>query len=235
MAYQFGTSAKPENVGEYIAEQFDSGALYVHLQGVPFSHLESGAQEAYIREASSFLGELSLSSTEATSDVWRLDSSSSPSSSRIPYHTDNPFYEKPEKYVGFWNVNSSVIGGENVLLPLRTILEATNTAPKTAEVLAEARARQVVFLQGDNQAASRIIDTNNQTVRFDARYIDAPNAGLAHRMTMILEGQTFKPEIIKLAKGDVLFFDNRKLLHSREPYSDKSRINIRVRIKDEEA
>jgi alpha-ketoglutarate-dependent taurine dioxygenase len=234
MAYQFETSAKPENIGEYIAEQFDGGALYVHIQGVPFSHLESGAQEAYIREASSFLGELSLSNTEATSDVWRLDSSSSPNSGRIPYHTDDPFYERPEKYVGFWSVNSSVTGGENVLLPLRTILEATNTAPETAEILAEARARRVVFSQGDNQAASRIIDTNSQTVRFDARYIDEPDTDLARRMTMILEGQTFKPEIIKLAEGDVLFFDNRKLLHARQPYSDKTRTNIRVRVKDEE-
>lgn len=230
--YRFGPNATPKDIGLYVAEQFEGGALHVHLQDVPFAHLEDAAQEAYIREASSFIGPLTLSTAEPTSDVWRLDSAASPSSSRIPYHTDNPFYEKPEKYVGFWNVKSSAAGGENVLLPLRTILEETPQFGVIAGILKIAQARQVTFQHGKNRATGNIIDADKDLIRFDARYIDEHNTGLASILTSLLEGQALTGTSLKLAEGDVLFFDNHRLLHARQPYSDAGRVNIRVRIGD---
>ena len=236
MSYQFGPTAKPEDVGSYVAEQFDNEALYVHLQGLPFAHLESIAQESYIREASGVIGQLSLSNNLVTSDVWRLDHATNPNGDRVPYHTDNPFYERPEKYIGFWNVRSSEKGGENVLLPLRTILENQYRAPRhAAGMITEAQLRQVTFSQKEHTVTAPIIDTDTRRIRFDSRYIGWPNDFFAQALARLLERQTFEAKSIKLNEGDVLFFDNHKLLHARQPYADSRRTTIRVRIKDEEA
>jgi len=224
----------PEEIGHLIAEQFAEGVPYVHLRDVPFTRLEAAEQTMYIRRASEMIGELSLSSGDPTSDVWRLDTVTSPSASRIPYHTDNPFYKLPERFIGFWNLKSSMEGGENVLLTVDNLLEQLGCLPDGNELIDELETHQVTFAHDLSEAVHPILDTRQEVIRYDRRYADAQSVQLADRFTQILESGRLRGHVIKLAEGDVLFFDNYRLLHARESYTDLGRVSLRVRIEASE-
>lgn len=89
----------------------------------------------------------------------------------------------------------------------------------------------ITFANGDSSAVSPIIDAQGR-IRFDRRYVDPEHAALSSRVTRLLEEEIKAGQVIKLSEGDVLFFDNRKMLHSRQPYTDLGRISFRVRIKE---
>lgn len=62
--------------------------------------------------------------------------------------------------------------------------------------------------------------------RFDRCYVIGEEASkIATRFTELLESNTLLGEPVKLAEGEVLFFDNHKLLHAREQYTDTNRFS----------
>lgn len=67
-------------------------------------------------------------------------------------------------------------------------------------------------------------------IRFDRRYVDQESVTLADRFTHLLEVGPIKGRTVKLHEGDVLFFNNHKMLHAREAYTDVGRVSLRVRI-----
>lgn len=230
MAIHIAETTPPEDIGLLVAEQFANGADFVHLQGLPFHHMEDMARADYIRTVSRPIGELTLSNGDPGSDVWRLDQTTSPSTNRIPYHTDSPYYQHPEKLVGFWNVKSSDDGGENVLLPVVDILDWASTSSEARDLIDELNATSVQFVAGEHRATGSMLETDRGTARFDKRFVIGEEAvKLALRFSQLLEGQELgRP--LKLAEGDVLFFDNERLLHARERYSNPDRVSYRVRL-----
>lgn len=231
MTVHIAKTTPPEEIGSFVADQFVSGVEFVHLQGLEFHRMEDAALTDYIRAASQVIGRLTLSNGEPGSDVWRLDRTTSPSTNRIPYHTDSPYYRQPEKVVGFWNAKSSDDGGENVLLPVADLLDWASTSPEGRDLLDELNATPVEFASGAHQATSPILEANRGIARFDKRYVISEAAAkLALRFGQMLEGQGLRSQSIKLAEGDVLFFDNERLLHAREPYSNPDRVSYRVRV-----
>lgn len=231
MAVRVAEAMLPEEVGLLVADQFADGADFVHLQGLPFHQMEDAARTEYIRAVSRPIGELTLSNGELGSDVWRLDQTTSPSTNRIPYHTDSPYYQHPEEIIGFWSVKSSDDGGENVLLPVADILDWASTSREARDLIDELSATSVQFAAGDHRAIGSMLEANRGTARFDKRFVVGEEAAkLALRFSQLLEGQELLGQPIKLAEGDVLFFDNERLLHARERYSNPDRVSYRVRI-----
>jgi alpha-ketoglutarate-dependent taurine dioxygenase len=95
------------------------------------------------------------------------------------------------------------------------------------------------FSRDDHAAEAPIIDDSGEDVLIryahDALNSSAPeHHALRAKFSAFLESSVAQTgaTAIKLTEGDVLFFDNRRLLHAREPYSDPNRLNIRVRISD---
>lgn len=174
---------------------------------------------------------MTLSNGKLGSEVWRLDHTTSPSTNRIPYHTDNPYYQQPEKVVGFWSVKSSDDGGANVLLSVADLLDWAASSPEAQDLLDELNAAPVEFVDGVYRANSPMIEIDQGIVRFDKRYVVGETAAkLALRFSQMLEGPGLPGRSVKLAEGDALFFNNERFLHAREPYSDSDRVSYRVRV-----
>lgn len=230
MGIYIAESMPPQEIGLLVADQFASGADHVHLRGMSFHTMEEVARADYIRTVSSVIGELTLTNANVTSDVWRLDKTTSPSSARIPYHTDSPYYQQPEQIVGFWNVKTSNDGGENVLLPTADILDWASSSVEARE-LVDQLADPVQFTHEKHTGTGPMLDPETGIARFDRRYVVGEEAGkVATRFTQLLESNTLLGQSVKLEEGEVLFFNNQTLLHARETYTNTDRVSYRVRL-----
>ena len=227
MAYR--EAMPPEELGASIAEQFAEGKHYVHLQGLPVLGTESDRSD-FIRETAGAIGELTLTAGKEGSELWRLDKVTSPSSSFIPFHTDSPYYARPEEIVSFWNIKSSSLGGENLVLPLDRFIGQMTARPETSELLEELATRPATFRLKDHEASGVILDPITGLARYDQKYITPEHAARGERFATMIQIARPLAYVIKLTAGDALFFDNHKTLHARESYSDPDRLSIRVRM-----
>jgi alpha-ketoglutarate-dependent taurine dioxygenase len=218
-----------EEIGADIAQRFTSGTPYVHIQGLPILG-EVSQRDTFITSVSSAIGELTLTGDVPGSELWQLNSVTSPNASQIPFHTDNPFYESPEQIVSFWNLRSSAQGGENVILPVTRLVDWFASQPQHAELLEELTACPVSFTFNGSEATGQMLQPNIGTARYDQKYIDPTHAELGLRFTKALDKANVLAHSVKLSKGDALFFSNRTTLHARTPYSDPNRLSLRVRM-----
>lgn len=218
-----------EEIGADIAQRFADGAPFVHVQGLPILG-EVSQRDTFITDAASAVGELTLTGNVQGSELWQLNSGTSPNASRIPFHTDNPFYENPEQVVSFWNIRSSAQGGENVILPITSLVDWMADQPQHAELLDELKTREVPFVFKENEATGSILQPDTGTARYDQKYIDSAQTELGLRFTKALNEAKVLAYSVKLDEGDALFFNNRTTLHARAPYSDPNRLSIRVRM-----
>lgn len=218
-----------EEIGADIAQRFADGAPFVHVQGLPILG-EVSQRDTFITDAASAVGELTLTGNVQGSELWQLNSGTSPNASRIPFHTDNPFYENPEQVISFWNIRSSAQGGENVILPITSLVDWMADQPQHAELLDELKTREVPFVFKENEATGSILQPDTGTARYDQKYIDSAQTELGLRFTKALNEAKVLAHSVKLDEGDALFFNNRTTLHARAPYSDPNRLSIRVRM-----
>jgi hypothetical protein len=223
----------PQEAGEAVAALLQAGAPYVHVEGLGFAGFDSAERDTYVRTAASAIGELTLTDGKPGTEVWELNSATSPNASRIPYHTDNPFYDSPEEVVGFWNIRSSIEGGENLILPGSRLVEHMSTTTPGRDLLEELKNKQVRFMRGDKDFFGPLVELGSGLVmlRFDSKDL-TPNSedqDLAARFSQVLEGADLPADRVKLAAGEAIFFNNRQVLHARAPYSDPSRLSLRTR------
>jgi alpha-ketoglutarate-dependent taurine dioxygenase len=232
MRLELRQNIPPEAVGAIIEEQFREGRNFVHLANLPFADMAELDTTAYIRTAMTALGDLTLSNGQPGSELWLLDSMTSPNASHIPFHTDSPFLTRPEKIVSFWNLRSSVEGGHNLILPVNNLLEWLHEqGGEQRDLLAELATEPVTHTFGSESTSETLLDEVAGTARYDMKYIDPQNnKNLAGRLATQLEGSRVPASRIKLAPGDVLVFNNLTTLHARSPYRDSSRQSIRVRV-----
>lgn len=218
-----------EEIGIDIAQRLADGAPFVHVQDLPILG-EVSQRDTFITDVASAVGELTLTGGVQGSELWQLNSSTSPNASEIPFHTDNPFYENPEQVVSFWNIRSSAQGGENVILPVTSLVDWMADQSQHAALLEELKAREVPFALKENEATGTILQPDAGTARYDQKYIDSAHAELGLRFTKALNEAKVLAHSVKLGEGDALFFNNRTTLHARAPYSDPNRLSIRVRM-----
>lgn len=218
-----------EEIGNDIAQRFSDGTPFLHVQGLPILG-ETAQRDAFIISVASTVGELTLTGGTHGSELWQLDSFTSPSTRQIPFHTDSPFYESPEQVVSFWSIRSSAQGGENIILPVTSLVDWMTDQPQHAGLLEELNSREVSFAFKGNRAAGTILQPDARTVRYDHKYIDSPNTELGLRFTKALNEISMLAYHVKLGEGDALFFNNHTTLHARAPYSDSSRLSIRARM-----
>lgn len=230
----FSETMPPQEAGLIIAEQFAEGESVIWAQGLGFNALDPATRAAYITEFSGALGKMTLTNGAPGTELWLLDSSTSPNAARIPFHTDNPFYEQPEPIVSFWNLRSSASGGENILLKVDDLLDWADGEPEHAETLERLKVEHVPFSLGEHTASGAMLDEASGTARYDQKYISPASAPLGKLFTHMLADDTLPTHAIKLEPGDALFFDNQRTLHSRAPYSDPTRQSIRVRLQPHE-
>jgi hypothetical protein len=115
-------------------------------------------------------------------------------------------------------------------LPVNDLLELAAASPQNAALLDRLTATPVGFTHGNHRSAGPIVDSVTGTVRFDRRYVDQEYARLADEFVALVEGSLVVGRTIKMEDGDALFFDNRRLLHAREPYDNPNRLSFRTRI-----
>lgn len=218
----------PQSIARFVDEQLSKDHLFVHLQGLPFAQMEPREREIYIRQVTGIIGNRTLTKNIPDSDLWILDHTTSPSPDRIPFHTDNPTQEQPERLVSFWNIMSSDQGGENVLLPFQSVFDQQ---PHLEELsLKDITQIPRTFTYQNERLTAPVLD-NQHILRFDPRYMAEQDQPFAKHLSRLLD--RLGPDhgiCIKLAPGDVLFFDNHRVFHAREPYTDLSRVSIRVRL-----
>lgn len=218
-----------EEIGADIAQRFADGASFVHVQNLPILG-EAAQRSGFITSVAGAVGELTLTDGTQGTELWQLNSSSSPNTSQIPFHTDNPFYEHPEQIVSFWNIRSSARGGENLILPVPDLVDWIEAQPQHTKLLDELKTHAVSFALEGSKATGTILQPNAGTARYDQKYIDPACAELGLRFTRALDRAKLLAHSIKLGEGDALFFNNRTTLHARAPYSDPSRLSMRVRM-----
>jgi len=105
-------------------------------------------------------------------------------------------------------------------------MELAEQSKQLNESLEIAQLPSFTFSQYEESWTGPAIDPNNKTVRYDAKYLSRPSAELKY----LFEEAVKVGEVIKLAPGDVLFFNNKTTVHARLPYSDPNRLSIRTRI-----
>lgn len=221
-----GRNVQEQELPSLVRQRLLDGDPYLHISGTGLESLALDEQIEKIRGISQGIGRLALSNADSTSDVWVLDSRTSPSARLIEAHTDNPFKSEPEDVVAFWSVRSSPQGGQNVLTPLDRIMELGDQSGRLADGLEKARSLPVTFTHGEESWNGPVVDVVGHTIRYDAKYMDVPDAELKH----LFEEAVKVGDIIELAPGDVLFFNNKTTVHARLPYSDPNRLSIRTRI-----
>lgn len=225
----------PQELGSMLATEFASGADFVVLRELPFHTMGEQARDAYIRAVAAPIGELTLTDGKPGSELWLLDSSTSPNAVEVPFHTDNPYLEQPEPIVGFWNLKSSAKGGENYILPVADLIEWAGGDPKYDDLMALLTTTEVQFRHDGAEASGVILDEWRGTARFDQKYIVRGDPPLGRHFAAMLKDTTIPMNKVKLAPGDALFFANDTTLHARAPYSDPRRQSIRVRIRPHHA
>jgi len=199
---------------------------YVHLMNVGVVDLDPTSRADRIRSISAHLGEVTLTNDDPRSNLWVLDSHTSPNAMLVPCHTDNPFMANPEDVVAFWNIHSSSIGGENVIVPLDRLLELGEQSSEIAELIDEASTTPLTFTSGTKHYTGTPIDVAAGTIRYDKKHLSTPSTRLAYLFDAALD----IGDVIKLQPDEALFFRNRTTLHARLPYSDPNRLSIRTRI-----
>lgn len=219
----------PVELGSKIADQFADGAPFVYVKDALPLHLSDPERAAHIMTVAEQLGPLTLTNDKPGTELWELNSSTSPNASFIPPHMDNPHLTEPERYVGFWCLQASEEGGENLILPVTDIISELDATGEGRALLAKLEAEQVTFTHGDYSTTSPIVDRSTGEVRYDQKYIDAGHADLGQRFQVVATSMMDNAARIKLKPGDALFFNNRTTVHARAPYSDPSRLSIRTR------
>lgn len=222
---------QPEVLGDTIAAEFADGSEYVHVEGLEFHKMPDAERNDYVLTVAAALGTITLTAEKPGSEIWVLDKHTSPNKNQIPFHTDNPFLAQPERYISFWNVIGSREGGENLILPVGDLLaymgEGGSRDAKLLGVLAE---KPVRFMYGSHEVSSPILDPLAAVARFDMKYVTDEDRSLAKDFQDLVARPDLPVIPIKLAEGDVLFFDNSRTLHARAPYENIERVSLRVRM-----
>ncbi|CAN5126731.1 hypothetical protein BH09PAT3_BH09PAT3_5090 [soil metagenome] len=224
--------ATPEQLGQQLHREFEAGSIYVHATNLPLSGEALDESREYVQRAASILGHLTLTNDTLGSEVWVLDSATSPNSQFIPYHTDNPYLDEPEQLVSFWNLKSSDVGGENLLLPVSGLVTWAEGEQVFDAVMDEITATSVTFAHNDRLARAPMINLVDMTARFDMKYITPEFHALGLRFAEMLRTYGATLPGIKLQPGEALAFNNRSLLHARAPYVDERRISLRTRVQE---
>lgn len=223
---RIGQDLHEHDLPSLVRESFLNDSSYLHISDTGLNYLDLDQQLAKIRSISQEIGHLTLSSADPQSDIWLLDSRTSPNAKLITAHTDNPFKDKPEDVVAFWNIRSSSQGGENVITPVDRILELGDQSSYLAKGIQKAQFTDFTFTHHEKSWSGKIIDTDKQAIRYDAKHLTNPSS----EVTDLFKEAVKIGDIIKLAPGDVLFFNNKTNVHARLPYSDPCRLSIRTRI-----
>jgi alpha-ketoglutarate-dependent taurine dioxygenase len=223
-------SDNPEQLGSFIAEELAGGAGFVHVTGLEFHHMSEAERITYIRVASLAIGELGLVDYKPGTDLWLLDKNTSPNRGQVPHHTDNPYHQTPEHYVGFWSIQGSGHGGENVLLPATTLKEHIYAQTDGKTLLEDLETQQLVFSRSLRSGKGPIIDTENNLLRFDRKHVSGDVGSLIQRFCAILDSPEMPSSQVSLGSGEVLFFDNHALIHSRNAHDDPERVIVRVQV-----
>lgn len=204
---------------------------YVHVAGLDVLELAGQEQTDYIWNLAGAIGSLATIPGRPGTEIWPLDSRSSPLAQHVPFHTDNPFLEEPEEVLGFISLRSSSLGGENLVLPMSTLLDFLTSEPSRRTTLQRLTVEPVRFVHGPDEVQAPIVDLQAETVRFDQKYVAPANHGLASEFAAILSEAEGLAAAIKLSPGDALFFGNTQNLHARTVYQDPNRLSLRVRLK----
>lgn len=221
-----GIDISEQELPHIVRERLIKGVPYLHVSGIDLEPLNSDERAERIHEICRSIGNLTLSNNEPASDIWSLDSRTSPSAQLVDAHTDNPFKGKPEDIVAFWNIRSSTVGGENVITPLERVIELGERSKQLDEILQKAQLPLFTFSHNGESWTGPVINSNEKTVRYDAKYLGSPSTELKY----LFEEAVKAGDAIKLAPGDVLFLSNTTTVHARLPYSELNRLSIRTRI-----
>lgn len=232
MIISLAETTPPAEVGLNIAEHLNAGAPYVCIAELPFASMAEIQRQTYIQKVAGAIGRMATTNNTPGTEQWRLDRMSSPNTSYIPLHTDNPFLVEPEEFVGFWNVKSSEVGGENIILPVADLLDWATKTSQRRETIEEAATVPVSFTNGKAHAVGLLLDISTEKARHDVKYIDDDHSALAGRFATLLTAESVPSQDIKLKAGSVLFLNNRTSLHARAPYTDHDRLSIRVRLRN---
>lgn len=212
-----------------IATRFEAGADYVYAQSIIDVNDEPQNRKDRIRQISQAIGQLARTNDLPESELWLLDSSSSPDHGAIKFHTDNPYFLQPERIVGFWSLATKRLGGENVILPVTRLLEWLE-CKQQRDLADELTESEVAFRLGRQAASGPIIEQKTKHIRFDLRYMDAEGVVLGTRLLRALDDNELPVDKVLLLTGDALFFNNRTNLHARTAHNDPDRSIIRVRL-----
>ena len=215
---------------------------YVVLRNLGFNRLPEESRDESIRDLCLRAGALSMSGTDVKTDVWYLDETKSKPGS-VPYHTDNPHFTLPEQIVGFWCVQSSGNGGENLIVSGADIvnwLDLNKIKDSTGQSFSQrVTSERVLFGYGSRSVSSTIYDEETGIFRLGNYASDEETKKLVTELSGVIEQgrDTIPAKKILMEPGDVLFFNNHTHLHARDPYVSNSqtspvekRLVLRTRI-----
>lgn len=174
----------------------------------------------------------------------------------MPTYSSQPFHTDPAAdVIAMFVIQSSANGGHGIFCPVASIYnELASTRPDLLSELAKPDwpfdrppdgvgdfyRRPVMFL-GDVSAAPEMVFSRGALIRSPQGFRPSNIPLLTRRQGAALDALHFTAASlayrVEYQKGDVLFFNNRRLLHGREAFQDDAsgkRHLLRLWLRDEE-
>lgn len=164
-------------------------------------------------------------------------------------HTDSQYSEYPEDYFGLLTLKKADCGGGlSYLLTLKDILEALRTLPNGNEIETILRETNFPFIVPnvfkktknkdhefnfgpilrDNEIRFRV-DTFEKALDYDSSLCTAEQIQ-AYKVLKKIILETKKTKKFYLEPNDLIFFNNKTLLHGRSLFTDEKRHLLRIRL-----
>jgi hypothetical protein len=245
--------------GTYIARMIDLDPGFVVVRGLRFNRFPQQLRDVLLLSLFSAIG----TPTDHNGDkrlLWPItprpvEAGKTPTFSEYageaPLHTDSAFVDSPERFLSLFVVREAEDGGgKSVLLSGAAVLEAldeTEDGRKCHQILR------------DNEFPFSVPDAFYVDRRFITAPVIAENPLLRFRYDCIMSGFDLVPELktpdriwaveyfnkfiadsrsavsYQMRRGELIIFDNHRLLHSRTNFIDPDRYLIRARMHSQAA
>jgi hypothetical protein len=241
------TSEELDKIGNFVAEQFEKGASYVHLHKVPLSNAETGIENIDGEAPSGLIeGEapahlplhercknmlricrnFAILQNETFDPLQGLEivgerkntSSMVVEKDHIPFHTEEASMYDPSRIVSYWNAQTLGTPAADVI----KILPLRNVIQRSLYI---PELRNPHAFVGDNYVYAPVIDRKAKTLRHDPNQAWAKPVNDFFENVSKEEGTTTR---VTLRPGDVLFIDNHKALHSADHYKLPHRLTYKL-------
>lgn len=225
---QLHESVPPEEIGGFVrAALVDQQKPFVHVAGAGLAaRREAEENRQCAIRLSRPIGELVACGDQNGSLIEEIGVGDIGYS----FHTDHPYLDRPERFVGLFAVQ--VASGVRIhLLDALDFIRWAVHNREDAKVVEEIRSKPVIF-RGEGLRLERPVLNASLMFRFSPPAISTRDPQWAGNVDKVFRQASQVARSVKLQQGDALFFNNHTQLHRVAPGAEEadSRVLLRTRM-----